>query len=106
MGQIPDAEEPERIVAELIDALPPGSYVALSDGTDSNEKLKTAIEAYNAQSVNSYHLRSRETIGGFLQGLRLVEPGLVRSADWRPEPGSPEVALDQGHAVGAVGLKE
>ncbi|MGW3493848.1 SAM-dependent methyltransferase [Streptomyces sp. NPDC001020] len=106
MGQIPDAEEPERIVAELIDALPQGSYVALSDGTDTNEKLKSAIEAYNAQSANSYHLRSSEYIGSFLQGLRLVEPGLVRSADWRPDPGSAEVALDQGHAVGAVGLKE
>ena len=106
MGQLPDSEQPERIVAELIDALPQGSYVALSDGTDSSDKLKVAIEAYNAQSVNSYHLRSPEHIGSFLQGLRLVEPGLVRSADWRPELGSGEVALDQGNAVGAVGLKD
>jgi hypothetical protein len=106
MGQLSDDEGPERIVAELIDALPRGSYVALSDGTDTSEKLKAAIEAYNAQSANSYHLRSPEHVGRFLQGLRLVEPGLVRSADWRPDPGSADIAQDQGHAVGAVGLKE
>ncbi|PZH21035.1 S-adenosyl methyltransferase [Streptomyces sp. NTH33] len=106
MGQLPDDEQPERIVAELVDALPRGSYVALSDGTDTSEKLKTAIEAYNAQSANSYHLRSPEHIGSFLQGLRLIEPGLVRSADWRPDPGTADIAHEQGHAVGAVGLKE
>ncbi|MEV5986983.1 SAM-dependent methyltransferase [Streptomyces sp. NPDC052051] len=105
IGQVSDEEQPERIVAELIEALPKGSYVALSDGTDTSEKLKTAIAAYNAQSANSYHLRSPEFIGSFFQDLRLVEPGLVRSADWRPEPDSPEVGLDQGHAVGAVGFK-
>ncbi|WP_073952601.1 SAM-dependent methyltransferase [Streptomyces kebangsaanensis] len=106
MGQLSDNEEPERIVAELIDALPRGSYVALSDGTDTSEQLKAAVEAYNAQSVNTYHLRSPERIGSFLQGLRLVEPGLVRSADWRPDPDSADISREQGHAVGAVGLKE
>ncbi|MFF4758308.1 SAM-dependent methyltransferase [Streptomyces sp. NPDC001292] len=106
MGQLSDEEEPERVVAELIDALPHGSYVALSDGTDTSDQLKAAVEAYNAQSVNTYHLRSPEHIGSFLKGLRLVEPGLVRSADWRPDPESEGVTREQGHAVGAVGLKE
>ncbi|WP_445528786.1 SAM-dependent methyltransferase [Streptomyces cyslabdanicus] len=106
MGQLSDEEEPERIVSELIDALPRGSYVALSDGTDTSDQLKAAVEAYNAQSVNTYHLRSPEHIGSFLKGLRLVEPGLVRSADWRPDPESAGVTREQGHAAGAVGLKE
>ncbi|MCN9240429.1 SAM-dependent methyltransferase [Streptomyces sp. RY43-2] len=106
MGQVSDAEQPERIVAELVDALPRGSYVALSDGTATNDQLKVAVEAYNAESVNTYHLRSPEHIGSFMRGLRLVEPGLVRSADWRPDPGAAEVTREQGNAVGAVGLKE
>jgi len=106
MGQISDEEEPERIVAELVDALPRGSYVALSDGTATSEELKAAVEAYNAQSVNTYHLRSPEHIGSFLQGLRLIEPGLVRSSDWRPDPDAAGITHEQGHAAGAVGLKE
>ncbi|MEV7792169.1 SAM-dependent methyltransferase [Streptomyces sp. NPDC087512] len=106
MGQVSDEEGPERIVAELVDALPRGSYVALSDGTATSDRLKAAVEAYNAQSVNTYHLRAPERIGSFLRGLRLVEPGLVRSADWRPDPESDAVTREQGHAVGAVGVKE
>ncbi|MFJ3641423.1 SAM-dependent methyltransferase [Streptomyces sp. NPDC090108] len=106
MGQVADEEEPGRIVAELIDALPRGSYVALSDGTATSEPLQAAVAAYNAQSVNTYHLRAPEHIGSFLQGLRLVEPGLVRSADWRPDPDAPGTPREQGHAAGAVGLKE
>ncbi|MGW4822651.1 SAM-dependent methyltransferase [Streptomyces sp. NPDC004227] len=106
IGQVPDEEEPERIVAELIDALPRGSYVAFSDGTDTSDKLNSAITAYNAQSANSYHLRSPEHIGRLLQGLSLVEPCLVRSADWRPDPDTEDITRDQGHAVAAVGLKE
>ncbi|GAA2873728.1 SAM-dependent methyltransferase [Streptomyces mexicanus] len=106
MGQISDEEEPERIVAELIDALPPGSYVALSDGTDTSEELKAAVEGYNAQSVHTYHLRSPERIGSFLHGLELVEPGLVRSAEWRPDTDSADVPREQGHAVAVVGVKK
>ncbi|MGV9347491.1 SAM-dependent methyltransferase [Streptomyces spiralis] len=105
MGQVSDEEEPERIVAQLIDALPRGSYVAMSDGTNTSEALKAAVEGYNAQSVNTYHLRTPEHIGSFLHGLTLVEPGLVRSAEWRPDSDSADITQEQGHAVGAVGLK-
>lgn len=38
--------------------LPPGSYLALSDGTDTSPELNQAIAAYNQNSANSYHLRS------------------------------------------------
>jgi len=36
MGQIPDSDGPRLIVTRLLDALPPGSYLALSDGTDTS----------------------------------------------------------------------
>jgi hypothetical protein len=31
-------------------------------------------------------LRSREQVGRFFAGMDLVEPGLVRVEDWRPDP--------------------
>ncbi|MFF8591732.1 SAM-dependent methyltransferase [Streptomyces sp. NPDC015220] len=104
MGQLSDAEDPGRVVQELIAALPPGSYVALSDGTDTSEPLKAAIAAYNGQSANSYHLRPAEQIESFLEGLRLVEPGLVKTTLWRPDQAAK--SLDEGYAVCAVGFKE
>ncbi|WP_255311217.1 SAM-dependent methyltransferase [Streptomyces viridosporus] len=71
-----------------------------------DERLEKAVEAYNAQSVHTHHLRSPEHIGSFLRGLRLVEPGPVRFTDWRPDPDSAGIPHEQGHAVGAVGPKE
>ena len=46
--------------------------------------------------------RSREQVARFFAGTDLVEPGLVRVEEWRPEPGA-----DAGQSVlwGAVGRK-
>ncbi|WP_030420654.1 SAM-dependent methyltransferase [Streptomyces sp. SCSIO 75703] len=85
MGQISDAERPAELVRRLVEGLPPGSYLALSDGTDGNEALNRAVEAYNAQSANTYHLRSPEEIGTYFAGLEPVEPGVVSTATWRPD---------------------
>lgn len=88
MGQLPDGDDPHAIVAQLLDALPPGSYLALSDGTDTNATLNDAIAAYNADSASSYHLRSPHQIARFFDGLDLIEPGVVPTAAWHPVPAS------------------
>ena len=86
LGQIPDSDEPEAVVARFLDALPPGSYLALTDGTDTNAALNQAISVYNANSASSYHLRGPERIAAFFDGLDAVEPGIVPISRWRPEP--------------------
>ncbi|MER7053708.1 SAM-dependent methyltransferase [Streptomyces sp. NPDC000351] len=88
MGQISDAERPAELVNRLLAGLPPGSYLALSDGTNTNEALNTAVEVYNGQSANTYHLRSPQEIASFFAGLDLVEPGVVSTAAWRPDAGT------------------
>jgi hypothetical protein len=85
LGQIPDFDEPEAIVTRLLAALPSGSYLALSDGTNTNDALNEAIAAYNAGSASSYHLRSPDQIARFFTGLDLIEPGVVTTSRWRPE---------------------
>jgi hypothetical protein len=88
LGQIPDCEcecdDPSTIVAKLLEALPPGSYLALCDGTDTNAELAKAVAVYNQNAANPYHLRSPERIASFFDGLRLVPPGLVSTSRWRP----------------------
>ncbi len=86
LGQIPDSDEPEAVVARFLDALPPGSYLALSDGTDTNAALNQAISVYNANSASSYHLRGPERIEAFFTGLEVIEPGIVPTSQWHPEP--------------------
>jgi hypothetical protein len=85
LGQIPDSARPGSIVSTLLDALPPGSYLALSDGTDTSPALNLAIAAYNQNSASSYYLRSPEQLAGFFDGLTLVPPGVVAPSQWRPE---------------------
>ena len=46
MGQLPDEDDPRSIVTRLLAALPPGSYLALCDGSDTNESLSEAIRVY------------------------------------------------------------
>jgi hypothetical protein len=86
LGQIPDSDEPEAVVARFLDALPSGSYLALTDGTDTNPALNQAISVYNANSASSYYLRAPERVTAFFDGLDPVEPGIVPISRWKPEP--------------------
>ena len=85
LGQVPDSARPRSIVSALLDALPPGSYLAVSDGTDTSTALSQAIAVYNQNSASSYYLRSPEQLADFFDGLTPVPPGIVMTSQWRPE---------------------
>jgi hypothetical protein len=101
VGQIPDSDDPESIIKRLLDALPSGSYLALSDGVNTSETFTDAVRHYNENSANTYHPRSPEQITGFFAGLELVEPGVVPLPQWRPEA-SP--FPDAGEVPGMCGV--
>jgi hypothetical protein len=94
MHFVTDDEDPAGIIAQLRDALPPGSFLALSHGTtrgrpESAEPVAEMIDEYRA-SAASLTLRSHEQILSYFNGFDLVEPGLVSAAEWRPDSGPPE----------------
>ncbi|WP_307123458.1 SAM-dependent methyltransferase [Streptomyces sp. B1I3] len=105
MGQLPDEDDPWAVTARLVEALAPGSHLVLADGIDTSETLNAAIAAYNAQSASSYHLRSPARIADFFAGLEVVEPGVVLTAAWRPEPRQGERQSSPSPAVSGVGRK-
>jgi hypothetical protein len=87
-----DAEDPWGVVRQFRDAVVPGSYLALSHMTD--ETHPEAAEGlfrmtqdlhWNTPLVS----RSRADIARFFDGFTLVEPGLVRPAQWRPDLDNP-----------------
>ena len=82
---IKDDEDPAGIVATLRDALPDGSYLALSHVTGDfrSQAASDAMDVYN-QATSSVTLRSHNQIAAFFAGWDLVEPGLVQSPLWRP----------------------
>jgi hypothetical protein len=103
---------PQSIMAEYIDALPSGSYVALSHFFDPettrelSELARKMEQIFLHSPMGSGVFRTRAEIEGMLPGLELVAPGLTRCADWWPD--GPRIKpLDpvQHCIVGAVGRK-
>jgi hypothetical protein len=101
MGQVANSDQPEAIIKRLLDALPSGSYLALSDGVNTSETFTEAVRHYNENSANTYHPRSPEQLTGFFEGLELVEPGVVPLTRWRPEA---TPFPDQGEVPGMAGV--
>jgi hypothetical protein len=104
VGQVPDADHPEAIIKRLLDALPSGSYLALSDGVNTSPTLNEATEEYNKNMAYPYNLRSPQQIAGFFDGLELVEPGVVSLTNWRPET-TPFPDQEEVPGYGGVGRK-
>jgi len=83
---IGDDENPYGIVAQIMDALPSGSYLAISHLASDllTEQLNESRERVNKISYQQYTHRSREEVLRFFDGLDLLEPGLVELRRWRP----------------------
>jgi hypothetical protein len=105
LGQIPDSDEPGSILARLLDALPSGSYLALTDGANTLPSLNHALDVYNQNSASSYYLRPPEQIAGFFDGLDLVPPGVTVTTRWRPEVRDVDAEPREVPAICGVGRK-
>ncbi len=71
-----------------MDGVPVGSYLALtrlaSDllGQEAQEGLEDVLGQLMRKQFTS---RNREQVARFFEGMDLVEPGLVRVEEWRPD---------------------
>lgn len=96
-----DAEDPERIVATLRDALPAGSFLVLSHATDDFADRSDAQAVYN-KATATLNLRSRAEIERFFTGFELVEPGLAQVPFWRPDSPPPAGSEEIGFYGGVA----
>ena len=88
---IPDADDPHAIVAQVMDAVPSGSYLALSHlGREflPPETLRQMQDLSRGNIQQEFAYRRRDEVARFFAGLDLAEPGIVPLPDWRPEPGA------------------
>src|SRR5579859_271828 len=87
LNALPDSDDPHGIVARLMDAVPSGSYLALTHlgldllGGQAEDGLGTVQGRLMRKQFTS---RTREQVARFFQGLEMAEPGLVRVEQWRP----------------------
>jgi S-adenosyl methyltransferase len=102
---IGDEDDPYGIVATLMDAVPPGSYLTLSHIASDieTEALGEARDRVSKLMPVKQTYRSHAEVMRFFDGLDMVEPGLVRVQQWRP---SSEVEAKSPAALwGGVGRK-
>jgi O-methyltransferase involved in polyketide biosynthesis len=99
---VPDADDPDGIIAALRARMAPGSYLILSHVAADAVPAATIARAQAAYRPGTSQLvfRARDRIGEFLDGLDVVDPGLVPVRDWRPD--GPQGKATTVEIVGAV----
>jgi S-adenosyl methyltransferase len=102
---IPGDDEAASIVAGYLSAAAPGSYLVLShyasEGTGSGETRAREIYGQAAQPVTG---RSLAQVTAYFATTTLVEPGIVLTPRWRPDPGEALAAADVPLHFGYAGV--
>jgi len=98
-------EDAHGIVAALRDALPAGSAVVISHGTDGGDPA-TSAEARKGwdNAISQFTIRDRDDITALFDGLELVPPGVVNVPLWHPD-GQAREDWDAIWFDGGVGFK-
>lgn len=97
---LPEGVDVDQLVHEWVDALPSGSYLAISYatadfGAEAWVEINSRLRALGPSQVRT---RTKDEVARLFQGLELVEPGIVVPQRWRPDRSKVEVG-----AAGAVG---
>lgn len=103
-------EMPAQIMQKYIDALPSGSYVAISHFSDPENELSATArkmeEFFLHSPMGSGTFRTQSEIEELFDGLEMVEPGVTLCADWWPDgPRIKPLNVAQATISGGVGRK-
>jgi S-adenosyl methyltransferase len=93
---IPDTDEPYPIVARLMEAVAPGSYLVISHPASDvdPDAAAEAARQYDSMLPTSQTNRTRAQVMRFFEGLRLLEPGVVPLNRWRPDANDREPRIE------------
>jgi len=93
---IRDEDDPHQIVATLMAAVPPGSYLVISHPASD---IRPAAVAEMSRRMNARlgptrgTLRDQAAVTRFFDGLALVEPGVLQPQWWRPPAATSEAEV-------------
>ncbi len=80
-----DDGHPQEATAQLREALPPGSLLAISHSMWGARPETAEVEKLYQRSTNQVIPRTAEEIAAFFGDFDLVEPGVVFLPVWRPD---------------------
>jgi hypothetical protein len=102
---VSDEDDPWGKARTLMDAVPSGSYVAISHPSqDFNPDAMAGVVTAAERGGMTLVPRTRADVERFLAGWELVEPGMVPVMAWRPE-GEPPVDPDAAYYWAGVARK-
>jgi S-adenosyl methyltransferase len=81
-------------VAQLLDAVPAGSYLVINHpASDVNAEIVAEEAGRYSQSASAPQTRrSHAEVSRSFDGLDLLSPGVVQTHRWRPAPAGPDPA--------------
>jgi S-adenosyl methyltransferase len=104
---IGDQDDPYQLVAQLMEAVPPGSYLVISHvPSDMQRQAAGVAEAASRLSqlmTQRVTPRSQAQVTRFFDGLDLIDPGVVPIQQWHPD--SEVDAAARAGMWGGVGRK-
>jgi hypothetical protein len=101
---VEDASDPRGIVTRLMDAVPPGSYLAISNATTDNHPGWAQVTGVYSKATSTLCNRTRDEVAALFEGYDLVEPGIVMLHDWHPELGVTEEEDTNGGSICWCGI--
>ena len=103
---IPDSDDPHGIVATLMAALPPGSFLVMVHGASdlNSEANAELVRRYNNASSAQLSIRTFEEFSRFFTGLEPVGPGLVSGLEWLKTGGAELPPLPPRMTIGHSGI--
>jgi S-adenosyl methyltransferase len=86
LQHLDDTDDPYRVVARLLAAVPAGSHLALTHPASdiAAAEMRKMAQRLNQLMAEKVTFRGRAEVTRFFDGLELVEPGMVRVQEWRP----------------------
>jgi S-adenosyl methyltransferase len=102
-----DKDKPDEVVGTLLDALPPGSYLAASHMTlEHDPEAVGGGQRVYLDSGIPMHARDADEFGRLtFSGLEMVPPGVVLVSEWRPDSRAPRPTPAEVSCYGGVARK-
>lgn len=96
-------EDAAGLLAQLVEPLAPGSFLALTTATAELARGSAALAEVYARRGVPMHLRSRTEVAALLPArCELVGPGIVPMQHWRPEDGAEPVGSEESNMFAGV----
>ncbi|WP_406143119.1 SAM-dependent methyltransferase [Streptomyces sp. NBC_01012] len=108
MHCIPDEDDPADLVRRTAARLAPGSFLVVCQLVSEDAATRDFVTDFMAKSTGNQwgRVRQQHDVHSFLEGLEVLEPGLVEVSTWLPDSDlAPKQETEEWIEYGGVGRK-